>query len=122
MAVWLARPAGWVGWLSGAAGCRGWPPGPFGRAAWPSRFAVLVPLGASCGAAAALGLAAFRFRVCVFCRAARAVGGVRVAVGVCVFESACAACVADAFRFSFRVLCSRLLGLRVSVRVIAVAF
>ena len=53
---------------------------------------------------------------------ARAVGGVRVAVGVCVFENACSACVAVAFRFSFRVLCSRLLGLRVSDRVIAVAF
>jgi hypothetical protein len=69
-----------------------------------------------------LGLAAFRFRVCVFCRAARAVDGVRVAVGVCVFENACSARVAVALRFSIRVLFLRLLGLRVSVRVLAVAF
>ena len=31
------------------------------------------------------------------------VGGVRFAVGVCVFENACSACVAVAFRFSLRV-------------------
>ena len=123
MAGRLAGPAGGLG---GVAVWRGWLSWLAARAVWSgrlaSRFAVLAPLGASCGAAAVLGLAAFRFRVCVFCRAARAVGGVRVAVGVCVFENACSACVAVAFRFSFRVLCSRLLGSRVSVRVIVVAF
>ena len=120
------RLAGLVGGLGGLAVWRGWLARLAARAAWSGRlaslFAVLAPLGASCGAAALLGLAAFRFRVCVFCRAARAVDGVRVAVGVCVFENACSARVAVALRFSIRVLFLRLLGLRVSVRVLAVAF